>query len=167
MLKFRKLKLSIVLSWAAVLLWLVLIFILSSQPATQSNSLSKKVTEIIVDKVGKLIPLDVESSTKVNWTLSLNHIIRKFAHFSMYFVLGVLMMNAFRETGIMGFKAIKFTLVFCTLYAISDELHQLFVPGRGGQLKDVLIDGAGSAFGVMVYYIGLRLGYRIKKIIKL
>lgn len=161
----RRRKISVTLFWTAVLLWVTIIFILSSQPAIKSDSLSKKVTEVIVDKVGKLIPLDVEGSAKVNWTFSLNHIIRKFAHFSMYFILGILMMNAFRKSGVSKFKAMKSTLILCVLYAISDEVHQLFVPGRGGQMKDVLIDSIGVAFGVLAYDMGVRLGHKLKKII--
>lgn len=37
------------------------------------------------------------------------------------------------------------------LYGITDEIHQLFVPGRSGQVKDVIIDGAGSIVGILVY----------------
>lgn len=56
-------KMIIILSWTAVLLWLVLIFYLSSQPAVESDGLSKKVTKIIIEKVGRLVPLDSETST--------------------------------------------------------------------------------------------------------
>jgi VanZ family protein len=55
-------KIIIILSWTAVFFWLVLIFYLSSQPAVESDGLSKKVTEII-EKVGALVPLDSETST--------------------------------------------------------------------------------------------------------
>ena len=40
-------------------------------------------------------------------------------------------------------------LFLCITYAISDEAHQLFVPGRGARLKDVLIDSFGAAIGIM------------------
>ena len=40
--------------------------------------------------------------------------------------------------------------MFCSLYAISDEVHQLFVPGRGAQVKDVFIDIAGAAVGIFL-----------------
>ncbi len=152
-------KIIIVLSWTAVLLWLVLIFYLSSQPAVQSDGLSKKVTEIIIEKVGSVVPLDNETSTTADLVARFNHVVRKFAHFSIYFVLGILMINALRVSGVIGFKGFLFSLVFCILYAISDEVHQVFVPGRGAQVTDVLIDSLGAFVG-----IGMYLGFnRIKK----
>lgn len=59
-------KINIIFSWTAVVLWLVLIFYLSSQPAVESDGLSRKVTEIIIEKVGIIVPLDNETSTTVN-----------------------------------------------------------------------------------------------------
>ena len=47
---------------------------------------------------------------------------------------------------------IGLSLLVCVLYAISDELHQLFVSGRGAQVKDVLIDSAGATVGVCLYW---------------
>ena len=43
-----------------------------------------------------------------------------------------------------------------TLYAASDEIHQLFVPGRSGQLRDVFLDSAGVAAGILLAWaVGL------------
>jgi VanZ family protein len=43
--------------------------------------------------------------------------------------------------------------VFCILYAISDEVHQLFVLGRGAQVVDVLIDSLGAFVGIGMYRV--------------
>lgn len=51
-----------------------------------------------------------------------------------------------------GFKAFTLALGICILYAISDEFHQLFVPGRGGQIRDVLIDSTGAIVGVAICF---------------
>jgi len=93
-----------------------------------------------------------------------NHIIRKNAHFFVYLVLGILVMNALEkqlriENGELRIKKFKdysskrlaLALGICVLYAISDEVHQLFVPGRGPQVKDVFIDSAGACVGIMIY----------------
>ena len=42
-------------------------------------------------------------------------------------------------------------IIICILYAISDEIHQLFVPGRSGQVSDVLLDTLGAFTGIMIY----------------
>ncbi len=61
------------------------------------------------------------------------------------------MLNALRRSGIRGFRGFILSLVFCILYAISDEVHQLFVPGRGAQVSDVLIDSLGAFLGIGMY----------------
>lgn len=137
--------LIISLSWAVVLVWMILIFMLSSQPAYQSNDLSKGLTEFIVKTVEKVASKDVIDIGR------LNHIARKNAHFFTYLILGVLVMNAMRRSGMSGYNVLVLSVCICVLYAISDEVHQLFVPGRGAQVKDVLIDSAGATVGVSIY----------------
>jgi len=51
-------KIIIIFSWTAVLFWLVLIFYLSSQPAVESNGLSKNVTKVIVETLDKIVDID-------------------------------------------------------------------------------------------------------------
>ncbi|MGF7057841.1 VanZ family protein [Brassicibacter mesophilus] len=153
----KRQKTIIVLSWIAVLLWLILIFSLSAQPATQSNGMSKKVTEIVIKKVGKLVPIDAESDTTADLVSKFNHFVRKFAHFFAYLILGLLVTNALRRSGMKSSKSFVLSLLFCIVYASSDELHQLFVPGRGGQIKDVFIDSAGAFVGIAVYGAASRL----------
>jgi VanZ family protein len=77
--------------------------------------------------------------------------VRKYAHFTEYLILDILVLNALTVSGVRGFKGFIFSLVFCILYAISDEVHQLFVPGRGAQVTDVLIDSAGAFVGIGMY----------------
>ena len=87
----------------------------------------------------------------------LHHFIRKNAHFFIYLILGVLVKNALNSSGIMDFKAIGIGLVICVGYAFSDEIHQLVVPGRGGQLSDVVIDSCGAGLGIMLQILFVKL----------
>lgn len=133
-----------ILPWAAVILWMALIFFFSAQVAEQSDQLSTGIAEKIAETVEKVIPgsgLAIES---------MNHIVRKNAHFFVYLVLGALTVNAFYCSGVRGFMGIFAALIVCVLYAASDEIHQLFVPGRSGQFTDVLIDSAGAAIGSLI-----------------
>jgi len=66
-------------------------------------------------------------------------------------------MNALRRSGVNGWKFILFSLGICVLYAVSDEVHQLFVPGRGRQVRDVLIDSAGAIVGIGLYRVVSRI----------
>lgn len=134
-----------IISWIAVILWMVLIFKLSSQPVEQSSKLSGKVTNIYIKVIEKAKP-----NTKFNIE-KFDHIVRKNAHFFIYLVLGILVVNALRRSGVIGYKCIVFALLICILYALSDEVHQVFVPGRAAMVKDVFIDSAGAAVGILMY----------------
>lgn len=146
MIKYRR-QIIILISWMAVLLWMLLIFNLSSQVAEQSDKLSTGIVELIIKMVQK-VTHNTEFDIK-----SLNHIIRKNAHFLAYFVLGVLTVNALKRSRVKGLKAGAFAMGICVLYAVSDEVHQIFVPGRGPGIKDVFIDSAGAAIGIGVYML--------------
>ncbi|HWQ88481.1 MAG TPA: VanZ family protein [Desulfitobacteriaceae bacterium] len=144
----KRRKLLILLSWTAVLLWLGLIFRLSSQAADQSGALSTGLTQIIV---GMLVTLAPESNFDIS---QFDHLVRKYAHFTAYLVLSVLVINAKRRSGLKGWKWLFLALAFCLLYAVSDEIHQLYVPGRSGQIRDILIDGCGVLVGSIIYKSG-------------
>ena len=142
MMKANQRKLLILL---AVVFWMAIIVKLSAQPGEQSNLLSTKVTTIIVS-LAKLFRPDVN-------VLTLNHFIRKCAHFLAYLVLGIIVLFAMRRIGLMGKQGIGFTLLLCISYAITDELHQAFVPGRTPKLLDVLIDSSGASLGISIYVL--------------
>lgn len=136
-----------IFSGTAVLLWMALIFNLSSQVAEQSNQLSTGITEVIVKTVEKVAP-KAEFNIK-----SFNNRLRKNAHFFAYLILGILVTKALRRSGVHGYRRVALALGICVLFAISDEVHQIFVPGRGGQVKDVLIDSVGASVGIVVYWV--------------
>ncbi len=140
-----------IISWVAVALWMAFIFQLSAQVREESNQLSTGITEVVVKVAEKVVP---EKEFDIN---SINHIIRKNAHFFAFFALGILVINALRASKTVDVKRIIIALCICVLYAVSDEVHQLFVPGRGGQFKDVLIDSSGSITGIFLYAFCCRM----------
>lgn len=150
------------LSWATVILWLLIIFSLSSQPGTKSNELSKNVTKQIIKTTEKVVMLNDSNKPKTNLVNKLNDVVREYAHAAVYLVLGVLVMNAFIMSGMRGHKAFIFSFIFCILYAVTDEIHQLFVPGRGTEATDVLIDGIGALIGIGIYKFIFKIYYTIK-----
>lgn len=155
-------KLIIGLSWIAVILWMLLIFNLSAQPASQSDDLSKGIIKIIMDSILRIVPgMELNMDTNMNL---LNHIIRKSAHFIAYLALGVIVSNANRKSGIGGLKGISLTILICVLYAAGDEIHQGFVPGRGPGITDVLIDSAGATVGAGLYLMVANIFNKRKKI---
>lgn len=153
-----------VIYWLPAALWMGLIFFLSSQPAISSNSLSKDLTKLIIEILGKILPIDIEISTVDAYISQLNHFVRKFAHFFAYMILGILVTNGFKKNG--SKKVFLFSFAICVIYAVSDELHQLFVPGRGCELKDIIIDSAGSLSGIFLTkeYYGLSKKYKRRQL---
>ncbi|SMB88963.1 VanZ like family protein [Desulfonispora thiosulfatigenes DSM 11270] len=143
-----------IIAWVLVVIWMGVIFSFSAQVANKSNQLSTGITEIIAKTVQKVVP---QADLKIK---NINHLIRKNAHFFVYLVLGLLVAYALKTLGVHGFKAFFIGLVFCIIYAILDELHQMYVPGRGPGLKDVLIDSAGASVGICTFMI---IYYLLKK----
>ncbi|MEG1887136.1 MAG: VanZ family protein, partial [Oscillospiraceae bacterium] len=90
---------------------------------------------------------------QVDIVISLNSIIRSCAHFSIFGLLGVLVALAFLPYKLNSHMRNVIAAAFCLFYAFSDEIHQLFVPGRAFQLFDILVDFCGSLCGIAFIYI--------------
>lgn len=99
--------------WLLVLLWMGLIFFLSSQPHLPHYP-----------------------------SLLIDLLLKKLAHLLEYVVLAMLLYRA------MGSKGFWWALLAGGLYALSDELHQSFVPGRNAELLDLAFDTLGVALGL-------------------
>ncbi|WMJ76762.1 MULTISPECIES: VanZ family protein [unclassified Sedimentibacter] len=136
------------IGWIPSLIWMGIIFMFSSQPASQSNDLSTGFTKFVFEMLGKVLPFNVEISTINDFAVRFNHIARKSAHFCIYLILGLLVSGALTKNKYKG-KLMLVSLIICALYAAGDEFHQSFVPGRGCQLKDVFIDSAGAYTGIL------------------
>ncbi len=139
------------LSWAAPVIWMAIIFYLSHQPSAASNELSSGLTEVIINKIKTIAP-DWEFNIE-----SFHHYVRKNAHFFAYLLLGVLVLHALRSSNILGYRGIIAALLICVLYAASDEIHQLFIAGRSGEVRDVLIDSAGASIGIGIWMVVARI----------
>lgn len=145
-------KMVVVLSWTAVVLWMTVIYYFSSQPGGMSSQVSLGVTEMLFRAVAYVFRLSVEA---VGGYVGRYHLLmRKVAHGGLYFVLALLVLSALVRSRVTGRKLYLVAFLFCVLYAVSDEVHQLFVPGRGGQVLDVVIDSAGAFVGGSVWVLG-------------
>lgn len=124
------------------------IFGFSSQNGVESSGLSRKVTTKFVN----IFPYTRNLSDDVKEKL-IEHgeiIVRKLAHFSIYTLVGIFIM-AFMFTFNTKLK-IQFgvSLSVGLIYAITDEYHQSFVPGRGPSAIDVCIDTSGVFMGILM-----------------
>ncbi len=138
------------LSWGLVFLWMGLIFMFSHQSAEISADLSGSLLAYVIVLIERVVLLS-QNTAEI-----LHALIRKLAHFLIYFILGVLLYRAFLSTSISPrvrwFQIGKNAVIVGMFYAFTDEVHQLFVVGRSGQFRDILIDSCGVLCGVLVYY---------------
>ena len=80
--------------------------------------------------------------------------LRKNAHAFEYALLAVIVSNLLFMVGLKGKNALTTIMFICLLFAVGDEFHQLFVPGRTSLVSDVLIDFSGSLVGIGLFYFG-------------
>ena len=121
--------------WAcATVLCMALIFVFSSMNSDASSALSEPMT------------------MKLFGSLGFETLLRKSAHFLVFSLLGFLAANSFKYL-VLEKKAYCFALAFASLYAATDEIHQLFVPGRSCELRDWAIDTAGALLGVCFAFL--------------
>lgn len=128
---------------AAVLLLMAVIFAFSAQPGEESDALTQAAVMPLAVFITE-IQQGGEHMAQALYAF-LGSLIRKAAHLCEFALLGSLLYLALRSYGVTG---IWWSLCVGILYAASDEIHQLFVPGRLGCITDVLIDAIGVAVGV-------------------
>ncbi|MCH4827376.1 MAG: VanZ family protein [Planococcus sp. (in: firmicutes)] len=140
-------KVNKLVSWIAVFSWMAIIFYLSHQPGSASSHLSSGIVAALlnfIDGVAPQLDIDIES---------FHTFIRKNAHFIAYFLLGLLSLNAWRSSGFRGVKQLMLSFGLSVLFAVTDEIHQLFIEGRSGEVRDVLIDSSGVGLSVLIYMV--------------
>src|SRR5690625_733386 len=138
-------KLHRLLAWTLVLCWMGMIFYLSHQPATVSSELSSSITQIFIHVIEITLPfVQLQQET---W----HFLIRKSAHFIAYLMLGIFIIHALYVSDLRRYDGIIIAIAISCFYAISDEIHQIFIPGRSGEIRDVMIDTFGATSGILLY----------------
>lgn len=142
----------------AAILTAIMIFCFSAQKGDASQALSDGVTV----QVARIVRSDYESMPapeRLSLLELLSTIIRKCAHFCEYALLGFNLAAHLRlRRPKRGARAAGLAAWGVgTLYAATDELHQLFVSERSAQIVDVLIDSAGSLTGVLIAALAMAL----------
>ncbi len=125
------------------------IFLFSSQPSDESQKLSDEFLDML-KPILDILPSEADAGKTI----------RKLAHFFEFTCMGIASAMFFSELFLNHSKrllcSVTISAMLCVLYASSDEIHQLFVPGRACRLTDVFIDSAGAMLGiaiVVVFYI--------------
>ena len=147
------------------IIWMIIIFIMSSMNTYESNGKSKQTIKKTVQKTSEIsenigITNSKPTEKQVNETVNkLNFPLRKCAHATEYAVLAILII--FTLNSFMGkeysIKKMVIVITICFVYSLTDEYHQLFVPGRTSQFIDCIIDTSGSIIMCCVYTLVKKL----------
>lgn len=125
------------------------IFMFSSDTGSESN---EKSDSFIIKTAETLLGKNLSEKEEIKIIEKYFVPVRKSAHFFIYLLLGFLIISYIREFDSVTKRTILLSVLICMLYACSDEIHQLAVSGRSGELFDVIIDTLGSSVGVFSYY---------------
>mgnify|MGYP003291680713 FL=1 len=130
-------KTYVAISWVLVAVCMIIIFYLSAQSGEESSDLSSSFVATIL----QYFNISIDEA-----------VMRTFAHMLEFMGLSVLLFNATYAT---WEKKITPIIAFAgtVFYAITDEIHQIFVPKRAFQVSDILVDSTGALIGVTASFV--------------
>ena len=138
---------------ALILGWMFIIFDFSADDGDESQTLSDKITI----KVVHIIKPSYDSLPKAEQKVLFNKvsfIVRKIGHFGEYGILGLLvtgLLLTFDKIRKIKLKwIVLISTLWCTVYAVTDEVHQLFVHGRSAKVGDVFVDMFGGFLAAVI-----------------
>jgi VanZ family protein len=142
-------------AYLPALLWMLAIFVASTDLGSNQR------TSRLIGPFLRWFKPDVSEAT----IRAVQAVVRKSGHVTGYAILALLLFRARRlDTRLPGgpwqWREFWIVVAVCAAYAVSDEVHQSFVPSRQGSVIDILIDTSGAAAGLLL----LRWAGRWRKI---
>ena len=137
----KRISMTLARRWWPAVAWAAVIFCFSTDYFSEPHTAG-----FLTPFLAWLFPAITPEHTAI-----VHRLLRKFGHFSEYFILAVLLMSALKgnDNGQSIRRSASWTLVIVLLYAASDEFHQSFVASRSATLKDVFIDFTGGMCGTI------------------
>ena len=137
---------------------MVTIYCFSAQVADDSSLTSGRVCRFLAQHFfSGYWELSSEAQNKV--VEGLSFVVRKGAHFSEYALMGFLWYLWLHRVKLAPLIAFTATV----LYSASDEFHQLFVPGRSGEIRDILVDSSGAVCGIIAGFVLICVIYCVRR----
>lgn len=145
----KRLTLLRAILWGCTIAVAVAIFLFSTQDGPESSAASNRIAEIIIDLIDPNFD-SLPEADQLSIFSFVKKLVRKGAHFTEFAVLGFfirLLMGSYCLS-----HPSRWAWLAGTLYACTDEVHQLFVAARAGMWQDVLLDSCGVLAGAAVAY---------------
>ena len=140
-----------VISLVLLIIWMIIIFLFSGESGQNSGNTSKNVTIKIVNIITSYQQFSEEE--KIELVENIHPVIRKLAHYTLYTIGGVLIINYIEKLKYSKKQEKIYSILIGFFYATSDEIHQYFVPNRSMQIRDICIDTLGVITGIILYKI--------------
>lgn len=145
-----------IIRWFAFLpavFMMIVIFSFSGEDGDESSSLSLRVSEKIIDTVNYITGDNMSEDDIDEWTDNIHFYVRKGAHMTEYAILVSLIYFGFYMNYMKKTLYIGISFAITVLYASTDELHQHFIAGRSGNIKDVFIDSTGALIACLIVFL--------------
>lgn len=139
-----------VITGILLVFWMAVIFSFSSQPATESSKISGSLTYKLLNDADGIFRLRLSELEIMKKARALELPIRKAAHMTEYAILGGLFLAFLDSFDFQRKPCFILAFVLSVCYAATDEVHQLYIPGRSGQFLDVCIDAGGVLIGLLI-----------------
>lgn len=149
-----------IISLLLLAIWMIIIFYFSNQQGEGSGNTSKTISKIIV----RIIDIQKQYTSQEQAVLVeiVEPVIRKLAHYTIYTIGGIIIVNCVYQFYNKEKRIIEVSAGIGILYAISDEIHQFVIPGRSGNIKDVIIDSLGILTGMAIFLLTKEIFKKIK-----
>jgi VanZ family protein len=121
---------------------MITVFCFSNQQGETSGNTSGRIIKVIL----KIFSKDISEEQVQKLQLP----IRKLAHFTIYAIGGTLAILLLNQYNIPLIQKILYSQLIISAYAMLDEFHQSFIPGRTASLWDVLIDSTGALTAILL-----------------
>ena len=166
-------KILKIISTIFVLVWMITVFIFSSQDGTQTLNTSGAFIQVIDSTLNNVesnntnktdtVNTQDNNNKKYNYSQELQTFVRKNAHYFLYTVGGIILSVFFYAFLKENKKIYAFAILTGTIYAMSDEFHQKFIAGRTSRITDVGIDTLGVITGTILFMVFINILIRSKK----
>ena len=166
-------KILKIISAIFVLVWMITVFIFSSQDGTQTLNTSGAFIQVIDSTLNNVesnntnktdtVNTQDNNNKKYNYSQELQTFVRKNAHYFLYTVGGIILSVFFYAFLKENKKIYAFAILTGVIYAMSDEFHQRFVAGRTSRITDVGIDTLGVITGTILFMIFVNILIKSRK----
>jgi len=154
-----------IVSHVLVVLWMVVIFCFTAQTGDESGNLSSGVSYLFMTIWNKIFFLGWDETQVLAMAELWGYPIRKLAHMTEFGILAVLIWSALKHYVQIDTMKKRYIVawVAAVCYAATDEFHQLFVPGRSGNLFDVCVDASGALIALCIVAL---VNYMYKRVLE-